>query len=462
MTDRPTSLDGWVAVVLAAGRGTRMRSSLPKVLHPVAGRPMVRLVTDTLREAGFRDVVVVTSAVDDAVATAVEGQARIAVQSEPLGTGHAALAARVAVGEASRLLILNADLPLLTVRTLREMIERHEQSDAVLTFLTAYLDDPTGYGRVVRRNGRVAGIVEETETDTATRGEPEVNAGLYAAEAAWLWPVLDALEAGPRGERYLTDVIGQAVDRLERVQTYQVVESSEVQQVNTRVDLARAEALMRERVRRSLMLDGVTLVDPGSTYVDVGVRVAPDTTILPGVHLIGKTVIGEGSRIGPNAVLRDTVVGAGCTIDASTIEGSTVAAGVTIGPYCHLRPGADIGVDVHLGNYVEVKGSRIGPRTQVGHFSYIGDAEIGADVNVGAGTVTVNYDGKEKHRTRVGDGAFIGSDSMLIAPVEIGDGARTAAGSVVTKNVAAGATVVGVPARPRDTAPSSRTGSEEA
>jgi len=422
---------------------------------------MVRLVTDTLREAGFRDIVVVTSAIDDAVASAIDGQARIAVQSEPLGTGHAALAARGAVGEASRVLILNADLPLLTVRTLREMTERHEQSGAVLTFLTAYLDDPTGYGRVIRRNGRVAAIVEETETDAATRGEPEVNAGLYAFEAAWLWPVLDALEPGPRGERYLTDVIGQAVDRLERVQTYQVVESSEVQQVNTRVDLARAEALMRDRVRRRLMLDGVTLVDPGSTYVDVGVRVAPDTTILPGVHLLGDTVVGEGTRIGPNAVLRDTSVGAGCVIDASTLEGATVAAGVTVGPYCHLRPGAQLDADVHLGNYVEVKASRIGARTQVGHFSYIGDAEIGADVNVGAGTVTVNYDGKDKHRTRVGDGAFIGSDSMLVAPVELGKGARTAAGSVVTKDVAAGELVVGVPARPRDGSPSPRNASEE-
>ncbi len=463
MSDRPTSLDGWVAVVLAAGRGTRMRSSLPKVLHPVAGRPMVRLVVDTLREAGFRDTIVVTSAPDDPVAAALDGQARIAVQREPLGTGHAALAARAAAGEAPRVLILNADLPLLTVRTLREMIERHEQSGAVLTFLTAYLDDPTGYGRVIRRNGRVAAILEETETDATTRGEPEVNAGLYAAEAAWLWPVLEALEPGPRGERYLTDVIGQAVDRLERVQTYQVVESSEVQQVNTRVDLARAEALMRERVRRRLMLDGVTLVDPTSTYVDVGVLVEPDTTILPGVHLLGDTVIGTGCRIGPNAVLRDTVVGAGCVIDASTLEGASVAAGVTVGPYCHLRPGAELGEDVHLGNYVEVKASRIGARTQVGHFSYIGDAEIGADVNVGAGTVTVNYDGKDKHRTQVGDGAFIGSDSMLVAPVNVGDRARTAAGSVVTKDVAAGSLVVGVPARPRDGAtPSAGPESKEA
>jgi bifunctional UDP-N-acetylglucosamine pyrophosphorylase/glucosamine-1-phosphate N-acetyltransferase len=355
MTDRLTSLDGWVAIVLAAGRGTRMRSSLPKVLHTVAGRPMVRLVCDSLREAGFQDIVVVTSAADDAVAKTVGDVARIAVQDEPLGTGHAALAARGAVGEASRVMILNADLPLLTVRTLREMTERHEQSNSVLTFLTAYLDDPTGYGRVIRRNGRIAGIVEETETDAATRGEPEVNAGLYAADAAWIWPVLDGLAPGPRGERYLTDVIGQAVERLERVQTYQVVESSEVQQVNTRVDLARAEALMRERVRRRLMLDGVTLVDPASTYVDVGVRVAPDTTILPGVHPLGATVIGEGCRVGPNAVLRDTEVGPRCVIESSTLEGAKVAADVTVGPYCHLRPGAELAAEVHLGNYVEVK-----------------------------------------------------------------------------------------------------------
>ncbi|MDA1002026.1 MAG: bifunctional UDP-N-acetylglucosamine diphosphorylase/glucosamine-1-phosphate N-acetyltransferase GlmU [Chloroflexi bacterium] len=438
--------DGWAAVVLAAGRGTRMRSALPKVLHPVAGIPMVRLVTNTLHAAGFGHIVVVAGDARDQIADAVGRDIRIAVQDQPLGTGHAALAARDAAGESSHVLILNADLPLLSVRTLREMSERHLGSGAVLSFLTAYLDDPTGYGRVVRRNGRVDGIVEEQDADAATRGEPEVNGGLYAAEAAWLWPALAALTPGASGERYLTDLIGAAV-RDGGVHPYQVQEAIEVQQVNTRVELAKVEQAMRDRIRRALMESGVTLVDPAATYIDAGVQIAPDTTVFPGCHLIGETRIGSGCRIGPNAVLRDMTIGDRCEIGGSTLEGSTLAEGVTVGPYCHVRPGSTLEHDVHLGNYAEVKASRIGARTAVGHFSYIGDADVGIGVNVGAGAITANYDGETKHRTRIGDGAFIGSDSVLVAPVEIGAGARTAAGAVVTRDVPAGALVMGMPAR---------------
>ena len=446
---QPTPLDGWIAVILAAGRGTRMRSSTPKVLHPVCGRPMVRLVLDTVREAGFRDIVVVTSAEEDAVARAVDDSARVAVQSEPLGTGHAALAARAAAGETPQVMILNADVPLLTVRTLRELAQRHEQSGAVFTFLTAYLDDPTGYGRVIRRDGRVTAVVEDSDTDSATRGVPEVNAGLYAASAGWLWPALEGLEPGPRGERYLTSLVSLAVQRDEGVQTQQVTESTEVQQVNTRAELARVETMMRERVRAALMEGGVTLIDPSTTYVDVGVRVGEDTTLLPGVHLLGDTTVGGGCRIGPNAVLRDMEVGDRCEIGGATLEGSKLASAVSVGPYSHVRPGSRIDSGAYLGNYVEVKASVIGARTQVGHFAYLGDAEVGADVNIGAGTVTCNFDGTDKHCTRIGDGAFIGSDSMLIAPVEVGAGARTAAGSVVTEDVAPGTLVMGAPARVR-------------
>lgn len=426
-----------------------MRSRLPKVLHPVAGRPMVQLVCDALMEAGFGDIVVVTNHEDDRVAAAVRDRARVAVQPEPLGTGHAALAARSAVGEAEHLLILNADLPLLTVRTLSEMRTRHLDMGSTLTFLTAYLEDPTGYGRVLRRNGRVRGIVEETETDAVTRGEPEVNAGLYAAEARWLWPTLMALAPGPRGERYLTDIIGVAVAQDERVQTYQVIEAAEVQQVNTRVELARAEQLMRDRIRRRLMIEGVTLTDPATIYVDAGVTVAPDTTLLPGVHLLGETHVGSGCQIGPNAIIRDSVIGDDCQIAGATVHGAVLEREVTIGAYCTVRPQTMIEAGASLGTHAEVKGSRIGPRARVNHFSYVGDADVGADVNIGAGTVTTNYDGQQKHRTTIGDGAFIGSDSMLIAPIVIGAGARTGAGAVVTHDVPPGALVLGVPARQR-------------
>ena len=408
---------------------------------------MVRLVCDAVREAGFRELVLVAADEDGAVTRAAPPDVLVATQPEPLGTGDAALASRPQVGEAPQVMIVNADLPLITARTLREVAERHDTSGLPLTILTAHLDDPTGYGRVLRRDGRVRGIVEESETDANTRGEREVNAGLYAADAAWLWPLLERIQPGPRGERYLTHVIGLAVEREDGVQTYQVTDAAEVQQVNTRLDLAHAEQIMRERVLRRLMLEGVTLVDPATTYVDVGIDVGPDTTLLPGVHLLGGTSVGSGCSIGPSAVLRDTKVAEDCEIGASTLEGATLAAGVTVGPYCHLRPGSTIEEDVHLGNYVEVKASRIGARTSVGHFSYVGDADIGSDVNVGAGAVTCNYDGQDKHRTRIGNRAFIGSDSMLVAPIEIGEGAHTAAGAVVTRDVPPGARVVGAPAR---------------
>jgi bifunctional UDP-N-acetylglucosamine pyrophosphorylase / glucosamine-1-phosphate N-acetyltransferase len=233
------------------------------------------------------------------------------------------------------------------------------------------------------------------------------------------------------------------------VDAYQVTEAVEVQQVNDRVQLAVAERVMRDRIRERLMLDGVTLLDPPSTFVDAGVTVEPDTTLYPGVYLLGSTAVGAGTLIGPNAVVRDSTIGDSCEIGQSTIEGATIEDHVEIGPYCHLRPGAHIERDVHLGNYVEVKAARIGQRTQVGHFSYIGDAEIGVDANIGAGSITVNYDGAVKHRTIIGDGAFIGSDTMLVAPVTVGHGARTAAGAVVTRDVPDGALVMGVPARSR-------------
>ena len=347
------------------------------------------------------------------------------------------------------MLVVNADLPLITARTLREMAERHRAGGHALTFLTARLDDPSGYGRVLRRDGRVRGIVEEREADAATRGQPEVNAGVYAADAAWLWPALERVEAGPLGERYLTEVIGIAAEQGDGARTHEATEPAEVQQVNSRLELAHAEQIMRERVRRRLMLGGVTLVDPATTYVDVGVEVGADTTLLPGVHLLGDTTVGDGCQIGPAAVLRDMRVGHRCQIGGSTLEGSTLADGVTVGPYCHVRPGSTIERDAALGNYAEVKASRVGARTKVGHYSYLGDADVGADVNIGAGTVTCNYDGEQKHRTRIGDGAFIGSDTMLVAPVTVGARARTAAGAVVTRDVAPGALVVGAPAEVR-------------
>ena len=419
---------------------------------------MLLVVLDNLAAAGFEHRVVVAAAADDDVALAVAGRASVAVQREPLGTGRAALAARSAAGEAPRVLVVNADLPLLTKDTYAALAAAHLEADAALTILSAELDDPSGYGRVLRAGGSIAGIVEESETDAETRAVREVNVGAYAAEARWLWPALGRLEPSPRGEVYLPDAVRAGLEGGQRVHAHRLADAGEAQQINTRAELALADRALRDRVREELLTQGVTLVDPASTYIDLGVAVGEDTTLLPGTHLLGATVVGRECELGPAALLRNMRVGDRCTIGGSTLEGSTLADGVSVGPYCHVRPGSTIEANAHLGNYAELKASRIGARTKVGHFSYLGDADVGADVNIGAGTITANYDGKNHHRTTVGDGAFVGSDSMLVAPVAIGAGARTGVGSVVTRDVPAGAAAIGAPARIRQ--PSAAAGRE--
>ena len=444
-------LRGWAAVVLAAGRGLRMRSRRPKALHEAAGRPMLLLVLDALAAAGCERAIVVAAAADDAVADAArEAGAAVAVQREPRGTADAALAARAASGGAPRLLIAHGDLPLITAASLGALAAAHARSGAAVSLLTAEAGDPAGYGRVVRgAGGAVARIVEDADADAATRAIREVNAGVYAAEAAWLWPALAALAPSPGGEVYLPDAIRAALDAGRGVRALALGDPGEARQVNTRAELAAAEAALRRRVRERLMAGGVTIADPATTYVDAAVEVGEDTTLLPGVHLLGATAIGRECTIGPAAVLRDMRVGDRCTIGGSTLEQSALGDGVSVGPYCHVRPGSAIEAGAHLGNYAEVKASRVGAGSRVGHFSYLGDADVGADVNIGAGTITANYDGASKLRTTIGDGAFIGVDSMLVAPIAIGAGARTAAGAVVTRDVPAGASVMGVPARVR-------------
>ena len=461
-TGGSAALRGWSAVVLAAGRGVRMRSRRPKALHEVAGRPMLRLLLDALADAGCERSVVVAAAEDDAVAAAArEAGALVAVQQEPRGTADAALAAAGAVGEAGRVLIVHGDLPLLTSQSLAGLAEAHTEAQATLSLLTVKVDDPTGYGRIVRSAGSVSAIVEEADADAATRAIGEINVGVYAAEAAWLWPALASLAPSAGGEVYLPDAVRAALEAGHAVLARPLADASEAQQVNTRAQLAAAEAVMRDRVRRQLMDGGVTIADPAATWIDAGVEVGEDTTLLPGVHLLGATAVGRDCRIGPNAVLRDTSVGERCTIGGSTLEGARLADDVRVGPYCHIRPGSTIEAGARLGNYAEVKASRVGAGSRVGHFSYLGDADVGEDVNIGAGTITANYDGTEKHRTVIGDGAFIGSDSMLVAPLRIGAGARTGVGSVVTRDVPPGASAIGAPARIRRSSEDDSAGEEQ-
>ncbi|MDA0302699.1 MAG: bifunctional UDP-N-acetylglucosamine diphosphorylase/glucosamine-1-phosphate N-acetyltransferase GlmU [Chloroflexi bacterium] len=448
-TTAVTSLAGWTALVLAPGDASHMQSTTPTVLHEVAGVPMVRLVCDLLREAGCDHIVVVAGAPREALAAVVGDGVEIVDAQDAQGSANAALRARASAGSHRNVLILRADMPLISTRTLRELAGRHVGESRVLTFLTAYLTDPHGFGRILRRNGLVQGIVRERDLTGAMRGQPEVNAGLYAADAQWLWETLAGLDPTPSTDS-LGDPLAYAVERG-GVEAYQVTEAIEVAQVGDRMQLAQADRILRDRVRDRLMRDGVTLMDPPTIYIDARVQVGADTVILPGTHLVGSTSIGSGCRIGPNAILRDMVIGDGCEIGGSTLEGSTLAGGVTVGPYCHVRPGSTLEREVHLGNYAEVKASRIGERTAIGHFSYIGDSDVGADVNWGAGSITANYDGEQKHRTVIGDGVHLGSDTVMVAPVTLGAGARTGAGAVVVDDVPAGATVIGVPARERAT-----------
>ncbi len=432
---------------MAAGQGKRMRSSLPKVLHPLAGRPMVRHVIEAARQAGFRRCVVVVGSESDALRRAAGENVTFAVQAEPLGTGHAVAQTKDAAGNAEHLLALNGDVPLITAETLRRLARAHQEQNADLTFLTARVEQAGEYGCVERDGeGRVAAVVEAPERGEATEGLAEINSGQYCFRAGWLWPRLAAIPKSSSGEHYLTSLIALAVQEGAALQAIEA-DADEVRGINDRVQLAEAEALLRRRINRAHMMAGVSLVDPATAYIDADVAIGGDTVIEPNVHLRDATVVGEACRIGAGSVLRDATVGNRCVIVSSTIEEATLEDDVDVGPYSHVRPGAQIGAGTHIGNFAEVKNARLGRGVKMGHFSYIGDADVGDGTNIGAGTITCNYDGEAKHRTVIGRGVFIGSDTMLVAPVTLGDGARTGAGSVVTKDVPAGTNVVGAPAR---------------
>lgn len=456
----------WVGVILAAGAGSRMRSSFPKPLHGLCGRTLLEQAIWILRESGVERIVVVASpllAADPQFSAAIGDGTTVAIQSEPRGTGDALLSASDSASDASHLLVANADMPLVTPGTVRTMLAAHIDSDATITLLTGKGGTPDGFGRVIRgADGRVTAIVEEADADDAALAIDEFNAGYYCMDANVAWTLLAGLTPSEKGELYVTDAVAAAVSGGGRVEVVVASEPSELIGVNDRAELAAAEAVLRARIRRRWMLDGVTMIDPDSTYIDSDVTIGQDTTIKPNTHLLGSTSIGIDAVIGPGTVLEDSVVGDSAQVISSHVESARIGERATVGPFSHLRPGAVIGPDAHIGNYAEVKDSVIGPGARIGHFSYVGDATVGAGANIGAGTVTCNYDGDAKHRTHIGENAFIGSGSMLVAPVSIGAGASTGAGSVVTHDVPPGARVAGVPARPMsdpqkaDTAPEDR------
>jgi len=437
------------AIILAAGQGTRMRSSQPKVLHPLMGKPLIEYALHAAHRVTGQQPVVIVGHSADQVRQAV-GEAGTCLLQEPqLGTGHAVMQAEAALsGQADLVLVTYADMLLLSTGTLQRLVDLQQQHTGPITMLTLLADDPRGFGRVVRdASGRVQAIVEEAQATTEQLTIRELNSGVYCFRADWLWAALPRIPLSAKGEYYLTDLVGIAVAEGLSVQAVPAADPAELIGINTRQHLAEAGDLLRRRINHAWMLAGVTLIDPATTYIEPEVVIGQDTVIWPNTFLRGRTVIGENCTLGPNSIITDAQVGSQCKIVASMLEKAVLEDRVDVGPFAHLRKGAHLANDVHMGNFGEVKSSYLGPGTKMGHFSYIGDATIGEQVNIGAGTITCNFDGERKNPTNIGDHVFIGSDTMLVAPVTLGDRARTGAGAVVTKNVQPDTLVVGVPAR---------------
>jgi bifunctional UDP-N-acetylglucosamine pyrophosphorylase / glucosamine-1-phosphate N-acetyltransferase len=430
-------------IVLAAGKGTRMKSRLPKVLHPVCGVPMVQHVIDVARTLEPERIAVVVGHGADDVRAACEAHDVVFVdQPELLGTADAVRRCQDALEGCDRVVVLNGDSPLIRPEMLDALVEAGR--DAPMAFAVHPIEDRGGFGRVQRdEHGEVRGIVEGAD---GAGGIVERNAGQYVFDAKWLWQQLPRIEASDRGEFYLTALPAFANEAGHPARTVDV-DPDDVLGVDTRLALAEAERVMRKRILERHMLNGVSMTDPATTYIDASVSIASDVTLLPNTCLWGSTCIGAGSRIGPGTTMRNAKAGEDCVIEASVIEDSRLGDRVTAGPYAHVRGNSTVAADCELGNYAEVNRSQIGPRVKMHHFSYVGDAEVGEGTNIAAGIVTCNYDGQGKHRTLIGRNVFLGSDTMLIAPITIGDNASTGAGSVVTKDVPPGGRVAGVPAR---------------
>ncbi len=439
-----------ISLILAAGQGTRMRSDLPKVLHPLVGRPLISYAIDAGRAATGAEPVVVIGHGAEAVRETVGDSVGWAIQERQLGTGHAVKSARgLLEGQAELVLVTSGDMPLLRGETLSRLVEAQKNHRGPITLLTVAGSDSRGFGRVVRgEDGSVRAIVEETQASPEQLRIHEFNVGAYCFRSDWLWGALERVPLSPKGEYYLTDTVALAVEDGLPVQAIVMDDEAEAIGINTRVHLAEAEKTMRRRINEEWMLAGVSLIDPERTYIEAGVDIGRDTVIWPDTYLQGKTSIGADCVLGPGTIIRDTRVGNHCTILQSLLEGAELENHVSMGPFGHLRKGAHLAEGVHLGNFGEVKSSYLGPGTKMGHFSYIGDAHIGPNVNIGAGTITCNFDGTHKNKTEIGANVFIGSDTMLVAPVTIGEGAKTGAGAVVTKDVPPYTLVVGAPARP--------------
>lgn len=428
------------AVVLAAGKGTRMKSQLPKVLHTVGGKPMVQHVLAAARACGAERTLVVVGYGAAQVRDVLPTEVVCVLQEQQLGTGHAVMQVQPYLADfTGTVMVLCGDTPLLTGALLADLYTAHTQARAAATILTACLDDPTGYGRVLRAaDGTVTRIVEEKDATSEQRTVQEVNTGIYCFAKEALFDALTKLDRNNRqGEYYLTDVIQILRDSGARVWAQTAPDPTETLGVNSRAQLAVAERMLRQRKLAEVMDSGVTIMDPASTFIDAEVTIGADTVIYPFTWLEGRTVIGDRCRIGPSTRLTDVTVGDGVELHFTYAHECRIGDAATIGPYVHLRPNTVLAERVHVGNYVEVKNSTIGTGSKIPHLSYVGDTDMGAGVNIGSGTITVNYDGHKKHRTVIEDRAFIGCNTNLVAPVRVGAGAYIAAGSTITQDVPA-------------------------
>jgi len=430
-------------VILAAGDGTRMRSALPKVLHPICGRPMILWPLLAARAAGAERVIVVDNP-RRRLAEHLPAGVECAIQEEPLGTGDAVAAAAGLLDPAAPVLVINGDMPLITGEAIAGLVAAHAEAQAGATLASMELSDPAGYGRVIRgADGSVERVVETKAEGDATPEElaiREVNAGLYLFDGGALLAALaDLGSENAQGERYLPDVVPLLLASGRPVQAYALADPDLALGVNDRVDLAHVTRLAQERIHRGHQRAGVTIVDPASTLIEAGVTIGVDTTIEPSTFLRGTSRIGERCVVGPLTTVIDSMLADGVTVRHAYLDGATASDGATVGPFAYLRPNAVLGEDAKVGTFVEVKNSTVGPGSKVPHLSYVGDTDIGAGSNIGAGTITANYDGRRKHRTTIGDRVRVSVDTAFVAPVSIGDDAYTAAGSVITEDVPPGA-----------------------
>ncbi len=446
-------MEDWAGIIMAAGEGRRMVSKIPKPLHKVCGKEMVRYPVELLQALGITRIVVVVSPSCESLMRETLGDiVDYVVQPAPRGTGDAAGWAISALpSAASHVVLLGSDSPLIRSDSIYQLVNCHQSDRNVMTMLTAPDMLAEDLGRVVRDDSDgIVDLVEARDWEGDVWAPAEFNAGVYCFDRGWLQEKLAEIEPSPNGEKYLTSLVALASRRGDRISSVASEMPEEIFGVNDRVQLAQVEAIMRWQITERLMRSGVTIQDPASVFIDADVVIGRDTIIRTNTSLSGKTVIGEDCDIGPNSNIQDSQIGDGCRITSSMLEEASLEAGVDVGPFSHLRPGAYLETGVHIGNYVEIKASHLGRGVLAGHFSYLGDASVGAGANIGAGTVTCNFDGRDKHHTAIGEGAFIGCDTMLVAPVSVGEGAATGAGAVVTRDIPGNLLAVGVPARIRE------------